>query len=460
MKSIRSQLLLWLIPSFIIIAILAGATLYLSEKRRLNDGLDNELNKLARAVQLANKMPMLPRRLGTAMISPNNIAENTQRLLSDENKVFYIQVWDEVGTTLSKSENLAEYQLSYQKEQHQQKHYNSQLASGEDIRTHSFTISLGPRVGEIAVTVAIAKTESNQKLATLTYQLIIGGMLFCFLLSIILVFTIRRTLTPIQYLSEKVAEVEAGTLHNRLNLEGVPKEIYPLISRLNQLLARLEKSFERERQFNNDLAHELRTPLAAIRTTSEVAMKWPEQSSVDDYRYIAESSAQLQNTIDSLLTLARIENSGTEILTEKVNVFTIVEECIALQSSLIKERGITVTLSLNEQRVITSNSHLLRIIISNLINNSVEYAPENSEVIIGSKRNPLILTIANLAPNLNKSDLTTMFDRLWRKDSSRTGTNHVGLGLSIAHSAAAAISLKLTVELDDKQILIMGLAYE
>lgn len=460
MKSIRFQLLLWLVPSFIMIALLAGATLYFSEKRRLNSDLDNELNKLARAVKLANRMPTSPRRFDRALGVPNDIAKNTKRLLNDEDIMFYIQAWDETGTTLSKSENLTDYQLDYLNEPHQNRHYNSQLASGEDIRVNSFTIRIGPPMGRIAVSVAIDKTEMNKQLATLTYKLIIGGIFFCCLLSFMLVFIIRRTLAPIQYLSEKVAEVEAGTLHNRLNVKSVPTEITPLISRLNQLLERLEKSFERERQFNNDLAHELRTPLAAIRTTSEVAMKWPEQSSVDDYRYIAESSTQLQNTIDSLLSLARIENSGSEMTSEKVNVSTVIQECVALQSTLVKERGISIAFLLNEQLVIESNPHLLRIIISNLINNAVEYAPKNSEVFLSCKSSHSIFTIANFAPNLDQNDLSTMFDRLWRKDSSRTGTNHVGLGLSIAHSAATAISLKLRGELDERQMLIMSLVGE
>ncbi|WP_108945698.1 histidine kinase dimerization/phospho-acceptor domain-containing protein [Shewanella halifaxensis] len=458
MKSIRSQLLLWLVPSFIVIAVLAGTSLYFSEKNRLNSDLDNELNKLARAVRLTNKVAMTPRRFGGNVRSPTELAENTKRLFSDDNNTFYLQAWNEAGNTVSKSENLLANQLSKLKEQQQQSHYNSQLASGENIRLHAFTMRFGPRIGEIAVAVAMSKTEVNQQLASLTYKLIIGGLFFCFLLSFILVWVIRKTLAPIQCLSEKVAQVEAGTLHNRLDTESVPTEIISLITRLNQLLARLEKSFERERQFNNDLAHELRTPLAAIRTTSEVAMKWPEQSSTEDYRYIAQSSIQLQNTIESLLSLARIENTSTEIFIEKVNIATIVKECIALQASLIKERGITIALSLDEQYAIASHPHLLRIIMANLINNSIEYAPENSEVIIDCKCRTAILTVANVAPNFNESDLTAMFDRLWRKDSSRTGTEHVGLGLSIAHSAAKAIGLALSAELDDKQTLTMRLA--
>ena len=208
MKSIRSQLLLWLVPSFIVIAILAGTTLYFSEKRRLNGSLDNELNKLARAVQLANRMPKPPRRFGVNMKVPNDIAKNTKRLLNDGDIVFFLQAWDEGGATLSKSENLTENQLSFLNEQHQQGNYNNQLASGEDIRVNSFVMRIGPARGRIAVSVAIEKTEMNKQLATLIYKLIIGGIFFCCLLSFMLVFTIRRTLSPIQSLSEKVAEVE------------------------------------------------------------------------------------------------------------------------------------------------------------------------------------------------------------------------------------------------------------
>nr|WP_252732315.1 ATP-binding protein [Paraglaciecola arctica] len=284
-------------------------------------------------------------------------------------------------------------------------------------------------------------------------------MFFCILLSAILVLVIRRSLVPIQNLTEQVAKVEAGSLHNRLIEENVPTEITPLVDRLNQLLTRLEQSFLRERQFNSDLAHELQTPLAAIRTTSEVALKWPEQSSFDDYRYIAESTIQLQQTIDSLLTLARIESSGNETLSESVSVFTIVEECLSLHANSIEARGIDIILDVNRAQSLRSDPRLLRIILSNLLSNAADYAPENSEVTIAGdlllnnqgtsnyQLNSTVLTVVNSAPNLTKGDLVTMFDRLWRKDSSRTGSKHVGLGLSIARTAAKALSLEITADL-------------
>lgn len=462
MKSIRAQLLLWLVPSFIIIAFLACSSLYFSAKLRLDTNLDNELSKLVRAIKLTNNMPR--NRFQGPIERRNNIAQKTELMFANESSEFYLQLWNEAGDVLSKSKNLGEEQLSYSVEstkplssKSEETKYNSTLPSDIDIRVHSFTMRSGPRSGVINVAVAMSKKPINQQLAQYTVKLMIGGAFCCLLLSGILIFAIRKTLKPIQSLSEQVAGVEAGSLHNRLNELYVPKEISPLVKRLNQLLARLEQSFVRERQFNNDLAHELRTPLAAIRTTSEVAVKWPDQSSIEDHQYIAESSAQLQNIIDSLLTLARIDNSEEEIHFEKVSISTIVDECLALHTNLIKEREIKINLSIGKPHLTQGAPHLLRIIISNLISNAVEYAPVNSEVLINAGNNSSILSVANMAPNLNDADIKTMFDRLWRKDDSRTGTKHIGLGLSIAHTAAQAISLELTAKRYSNQTLEMRL---
>lgn len=460
MKSIRIQLLIWLLPSFILIAIIASSSLYFSEKLRLESSLDSELSKLARAVKLSHNMPR--NRFGGPAGGRRSIAERTKFLLKDENGEFYLQVWDEFGNIVSKSQNLGKEQLSSSNElnqllenSHKLTHYDSTLGFEGDIRVYSFVMRGGLRSSELYAVVAVNKTAVNKQLKHFAVQLIVGSALCCLLLSAILIFVIRKTLIPIHNLSEELVKVEAGSLHNRLSTSSVPTEINPFIERLNQLLKRLERSFDKERQFNNDLAHELRTPLAAIRTTSEVALKWPEQSSIDDHQYIAESSAQLQNTIDSLLSLARIESSGKELTSEKLNVATIVDECLALHSTQIKERGLSITPFFNEQCVIKSDPHLIRIIISNLVSNAVEYAPENSEVLINN--NNTLLTVANLAPNINENDLDTMFDRLWRKDDSRTGTKHVGLGLSIANTAAQALSFELIASLCKQNMLHLSL---
>ncbi|WP_282167179.1 sensor histidine kinase [Shewanella japonica] len=461
MTSIRAKLLFWLVPCFVIIAILAISALYLSEQRRLNASLTNELNEFARIIKLTLKRP--PNRFTPPAALNQDFSANIMSKLDNENSNYYLQSWDKQGQTLRKSISLGDNHLPAPSSLQQTVHsndveYNSQLSNGDAIRVYSFAVQAGPRKPAANISVAINREEINQQLSTYALQLIAGGLFFCILLSVMLVFAIRKALTPIQNLSEQVAKVEAGSLHNRLIATNVPSEISPLVDRLNQLLARLEQSFARERQFNNDLAHELRTPLAAMRTTSEVALKWPEQSSSEDFQYIAESSAQLQQTIDSLLSLARIENSSAETILEQVNITTLIEECLSLQTAQIQQRNITISQLVTQDQYIVSDPRLLRVIISNLISNAIAYAPVNSDVIIDSVSQQSVIRVSNHAPHLNQDDLTTMFDRLWRKDKARTDNQHVGLGLSIAHSAAQALSLELHAKLYEAQ-LHMSLNY-
>ncbi|WP_028775295.1 sensor histidine kinase [Shewanella waksmanii] len=461
MTSIRAKLLFWLVPCFVIIAILAISALYLSEQRRLNASLTNELNEFARIIKLTLKRP--PNRFTPPAALNQDFSANIMSKLDNENSNYYLQSWNKQGQTLRKSSSLGDYQLPAPSSLQQTVHsddleYNSQLSNGDAIRVYSFAVQGGPRKPAVNISVAINREEMNQQLSSYALQLIGGGLFFCILLSAMLVFAIRKALTPIQNLSEQVAKVEAGSLHNRLIATNVPSEISPLVDRLNQLLARLEQSFARERQFNNDLAHELRTPLAAMRTTSEVALKWPEQSSSEDFQYIAESSAQLQQTIDSLLSLARIENSSAETLLEQVNITRLIEECLSLQTTQMQQRNITISQLVSQDQYIVSDPRLLRVIFSNLISNAIAYAPVNSRVIIDSESQQSVIRISNHAPHLAQDDLTTMFDRLWRKDKARTDNQHVGLGLSIAHSAAQALSLELHARLSEQQ-LHMSLNY-
>ncbi|WP_394497318.1 sensor histidine kinase [Shewanella sp. ENK2] len=461
MTSIRAKLLFWLVPCFVIIAILVISALYLSEQRRLNASLTNELNEFARIIKLTLKRP--PNRFTPPAALNQDFSANIMSKLDNENSNYYLQSWEKQGQTLRKSSSLGDNHLPapsslQQTDSSDDVEYNSLLSNGDAIRVYSFAVQGGPRKPAANISVAINREEINQQLSTYALQLIAGGLFFCILLSVMLVFAIRKALTPIQNLSEQVAKVEAGSLHNRLIATNVPSEISPLVDRLNQLLSRLEQSFARERQFNNDLAHELRTPLAAMRTTSEVALKWPEQSSSEDFQYIAESSAQLQQTIDSLLSLARIENSSAETLLEQVNITTLIEECLSLQTAQIQQRNITISQLVTPDQYIMSDPRLLCVIFSNLISNAVAYAPVNSDVIIDSESQQSVIRISNHAPHLNQDDLTTMFDRLWRKDKARTDNQHVGLGLSIAYSAAQALSLELHAKLYEEQ-LHMSLNY-
>lgn len=459
MTSIRVQLLAWLVPSFVVIAIIASTALYLSEKRRVIESIDNEIVELVRIMKLSTRRPMA--RLSGPLNVADDLSTSLKQKLETEESGYYFQAWYPDGRVFRQSISLNGAELQYlAKQGDEEAIYYSQLSTGEKVRIQSFTFRLGPRIGLVEASIAIGLQKVNQHLTAFAFQLIIGSLLCCFVLSIILVLVIRRALYPVQRLTEQVNNLEAAALDCRLTDKGVPREITPLVERLNVLLARLEKSFTRERQFNSDLAHELRTPLAAIRTTSEVALKWPEQSSIEDYQYIADASTQLQQLIDSLLSLARINHAGAQHVLSSINVGDIVNECISLHAKQIQDRNLTLSVELEADFSLTSDAHLLRIIFANLVSNAVEYSPENSEVVIRGQNAPLFIEVINQAPALVAQDIPFIFDRLWRKDPSRTGVGHAGLGLSIATSAAQALNLVISAQLDKDQQLHMQVTSE
>src|SRR5690606_6361225 len=168
------------------------------------------------------------------------------------------------------------------------------------------------------------------------------GLACCGVLCLLLILALRFALRPLARVGEEASAMGAASLHERFAVEALPREIAPLVERLNDLMTRLEEGFERERRFSGYLAHELRTPLAAIRSTSEVAMKWPEQASPEDHAGIARLAARLQQTVDGLLLLARSETLSAEIVREEVALRPLVEECAALHAERARQRELVL----------------------------------------------------------------------------------------------------------------------
>jgi signal transduction histidine kinase len=188
-------------------------------------------------------------------------------------------------------------------------------------------------------------------------------------------------------------------------------------------------------------------PLAAIRSTSEVALKWPEQASPEDHAGIARLAARLQETVDGLLVLARAEALSAEVVREEVALRPLVEECVALHAERAREREVTLTAQLDAAAGLQTDARLLTIIVTNLIANAVEHAPPRSEVTIACHAADRLFEVINAAPSLTAEDVPHLFERLWRKDAARSDESHAGLGLSLAQSCAQALGLALTAEL-------------
>lgn len=432
MMSIRRHLLVWLLPGFLLLWAGAGSAIYFSIKQRHEAQLDAELRELWAA------LPFGDRSARVSLLSIEDFAKDDFGI--------YFQIWDQQGNRILKSENLGRFELPQTGSFGSEPEYRDQrLGNGDLVRTLSVG-STGGSLGPLKMIVATSWEENTADLRKSLIAIIAVGLLTGIGFAILLSLALRSGLKPLVGVGEQASRIEADTLSTRFPTKGLPGELRPIAERLNDLMSRLEESFAREKRFGADLAHEFRTPVAALRSLAEVAIKWPEQTSIEDYEDVLEISCELQVTIENLLTLARLENAKEQLVSEQIKVHALIEDCWLLFAPRATERGLAFRNSIDPDLTFESDPKLLRLIITNLLSNAAEYATGNSDILVTGDVTGLFVT--NPAPHLTKDDLPKMFDRLWRHDQARTDSSHSGLGLSLAKTCAEVLSFDLTADLE------------
>ncbi|WAJ71217.1 sensor histidine kinase [Catenovulum adriaticum] len=445
-NSIRNILLLWLLPGFALVYIVVGIGLYQTEKNTLHNRLRNHLSAMAIRVK--------PTPEGFKLLKP--IKRGLRPLADFDYRDFqnlYIQVWDKDGNTINKTDNLAEDSFKFPGwQKRKSRPYYAQVLG----KTMLVKVQANPRRNNITA-YAMSTEIMDENLSKLMKKLVIGGLLSMAIFFVLLAFALRFALRSLKNLTQQTQQLNADSLTSRFDVEPLPKELKPLAKCLNDLIARLEQSFTRERQFSDDLAHELRTPLAGIRTTAEVAAKWPDKTPENDFNDIATSAAQMQLTVDRLLMLARLENKIESSNTQSCQVDSIVETILGLWNEQFNAKSLQMKQQIDTSCHIQTDAVILQMLLSNIIGNAIEYAPEKSELDLVLNKNYFLLV--NDAPDLTADDVKHLFERLWRADKSRTVETHAGLGLSIAKRCADLLGFSITAQLDDHQRIAMRVQF-
>jgi two-component system sensor histidine kinase QseC len=277
----------------------------------------------------------------------------------------------------------------------------------------------------------------------------IGCVVLGFLAVIILVpLLVTRGLQPLSQLAEAMNEIGPETPEMRLG--GIyAYELRPLVTRFNEVLSRMEDGLLRERQFASGVAHELRTPLAELRTAIEVELRYP---SGRDLRTLladmGDIGIEMEKIVTSLLLLTRIDAGIERLQLQSVNVATLTQRLVDRYQRSIQKRQIGLKVQLHPNAVWLADAGLLDVIFSNLLGNAVAYAPVGSEVTL--RCDSEIWCVRNLAPDLTEQDVEFMGQRFWRK--GKDAGVHTGIGLSLAASAARAQALKLDLSLHDEYL--------
>lgn len=312
---------------------------------------------------------------------------------------------------------------------------------------------------EATVVVASQREELDVMLKRLGIALAMGGIGLLLATSLAVPLVLRPGLRPVRQVADLAQTIDASTLQQRFPTESVPSELRPICERLNDLLARLAASFERERRFSADLAHELLTPLAEMRAIAESALLWPETAGPEDYERSVAIMSRMELLVKQVLELARAENGRVALQFASIDVPALVRQVARSHAATAVDRKIELVFTGPDALPIESDEGVLHVIVGNLISNAVAYAPEASAVHVSWETTAagFALSVANAAPQIEPADIPQLFDRFWRKDAARTESHHSGLGLSVASELTQVIGGKLSARQSADSRLIFTL---
>ena len=249
-----------------------------------------------------------------------------------------------------------------------------------------------------------------------------------------------RVLAPIGRITSVARDIQATDLSRRIRLGGPDDELKQLADTFDAMLARLDAAFAAQQQFVADASHELRNPLAIIRTNIDVAMADPE-ADPEDLRHaigvIRRASDRMARLVDDLLALAHRQAPTME--REPVDLGAAVVEASDEFLAPAEARGITLDRAIAPEVVVVGDRDALKRAVANLLENAVRLAPAGSRIRLatGSEGDRAWIAVNDEGPGIPPEHQQRVFDRFWRADRARSRADGgTGLGLAIVRQIA------------------------
>lgn len=440
--SIRARLLLGALLGTLAVLLLASCALYGITRESLRQAFDDAL--LARALSLASLVEYEDAHLEF------EIEDRAMPEFSRSDRPEYFQIWRADGSVLRRSASLGESDLQLPGQTTTTVVTGPVLlpdrrnGRGVTIETVARAESAGIAAPNIRVAVAKDTADLERQLAGLARLLVLIAFLTLLVTGAVLTVVIWAGLRPLSRLTEQIAGLSADNLSSRIVLPGAPAELYPVMEVCNGLLGRLQTVVDRERSFTADVAHELRTPLAGLRSTLEVALSRPR--GLNECRSAMNAcldiTGQMQGMTANLLSLARLERNQVEAQCKPLLLQELLSECWEALALRAEQKRVTVTWAVRPELTVKTDRDLLRQILVNLLENAVNYVNSGGDIHIASASGSQFATlrVSNTGSRIAADDAARVFERFWRGDASRDGGGaHVGLGLSLVRRLALVL---------------------
>lgn len=473
--SIRRRVTLRLLLGTLTAAVLTNVGIYLYLDQEVREQYDNALKARARALTA-----LVVARSPDGPLTFPYAGRDQRGFRQRSGKGDYFQVWDADGNSVARSLSLGNSDLPPSPRGREDDDelgsdiYVAPLPDGRpghfiELRFTPFISDDGFATSEradqisasrpVRLVLAADREEYDETMAVFFRTLVVAAVALSAASTLIVVWFVRVELRPLRRMADEAAGVEVEHLDkHRFAEEGLPDELRPIAQRLNDSLSRLGSAFARERRFTSDAAHELRTPIAEIRSMSEVALRWPPASTDENaanYQHLLASARQMESIVAALLTLARHhgDEGRTRVPGEAIVLADVVAEAWRSHQTAALARGVTMRFDVPAGLLIPADRPILLALLHNLFSNVTAYAPLDTPADCTARDGEL--SISNGRGDLTADDLAQLSRPFWRKDASRTNRDaHIGLGLTLVMEYATALGVTRDFTLDGDRFVV------
>lgn len=350
----------------------------------------------------------------------------------------YVQLTDNTGKPVASSANLAGSTVMIPSPvltETRAQGFSHATVNG--LRIAVVPLSSDQTLGYAAVAEPLSVVENG--LSELRRDLFAGVLMVLLLASGGGYFLARKSLAPIASMNSQTQRISAENLSARLDVTNSRDELGRLATTINDLLARLESSFNEQQRFIADASHELRTPLAVLRGETEVALS--KTRSVDEYQQslwlIQDEAERLSRIVEDLFILARQPiNTRAALHKERLSLNDTVKDCARAAQVLAIRKGVRLNLENDFPSIaLNGDEELIKRMLLNLLDNAVKYTPEGGEISLSLARQNgnAEIVVRDTGIGIPTTDQARVFDRFFRVDKARArALGGAGLGLSIA----------------------------
>ena len=427
-KSIRMRLTIWYLVVIVVLLLVFSGLAYFMLDHNLYQNLDNSLQTRS-----------------TELISSPVIAPQANELILS---------FDSNGNLLREfgpSIDTASIKILVQQALLGQKSFLTALtADKQSVRLYATSFKVPFSNQLLVIVVGQLTTGITGVLDTFRYVLIIAIVAVIVLAGIGGLFLASRVLKPVEQITQTAQKIEESDLSQRITVKN-DDELGRLASTLNDMIARLEEAFNRQRQFTADASHELRTPLAIMQAEATLALS--KERDEADYRKsletISQESTYMSSVIGKLLFLARSDAGKEQLNFEDVDLKDLITGLSTNIEALAVDKGIKFTVDTQENLVVNGDKVKLRQLFINILENAVRYTPADGNVSVSLviKDGSALTTISDTGIGIPPEHLPHIFERFYRVDKARSRADGgVGLGLAIAKYIAESHKGHIAVE--------------